>query len=400
MKNRRFLANYILEVDKRLYHEYDKPIKRDEYFTFLHWFDEKLSNNHEHNEFTLNNNVERQFWPRKMINGKRIYLLDAIISVLLKHEILVRSTFRFTGEPFCRSYSYAVNFMDAIDVDDIFVEAPINKKLANRDNIIKPTLTDNIQHILLTSSRFRIDYGEALKYVINKVHNNEISKSKAIYLINTINKLEYKRDEYITVNYSEKTHRIYSTFTQLNKELRSFCMLDGAYMHSIDLKTSQAFFMIHKLIKEYGEEPELLLLKDIIINKDLYSYIQTELKLKTRDEAKTEFFHFLFKGNKGYAKVQSLFKYKWPVFYQYFLEINRKLEKQNINLAIELQRAEADIFVTVCNRWASAGCLSVHDSLYFRQGLGPKIHPDLQGELNKAGYSNAHLVVTKARQQI
>ena len=49
----------IQEIDYRLSQEYDKPIPREDYFTFIKWFDRKLTKYGTNDEFQINNNKQR-----------------------------------------------------------------------------------------------------------------------------------------------------------------------------------------------------------------------------------------------------------------------------------------------------------------------------------------------------
>ena len=53
---------------------------------------------------------------------------------------------------------------------------------------------------------------------------------------------------------------------------------------------------------------------------------------------------------------------------------------------------EADIFIPVQNMFVNKGCLSVHDSLYFKKSLRNEIMNELCQVLNVSGFKDFTLV--------
>ena len=379
------LKSYINEIDKRLVNEYNNPLKRDDYLSFLKWFNTRITNGNENKEFFFDYHNERKKWGRPIINNKRVYKLAHMIDTLIKHNVIFRSGYKFGENSRARTYQYAVDFLDIIEITDESIDIVLDE---SKSKYILKILPNNNQYQLLVSDRFTINRFEAMKWVIEETSHNRISKEKALKYHTVIDDIYYKN---IFTSIGEKSGRLFTSFTSLNHNLREFCSIDNKYLSSIDLKSSQIYFLLN-LMKQQYDDMDILRLYEIVISGDIYDYINNQMKcFKNREETKLEFYHFLYKGNKGYLPMQSFFKVKFPGFYNALIDLNKKLSKQNTNLSIELQRIEADIFITVCDKFVMRGCLSVHDSLYYVKDIEGELIDELMKQFNEKGYSKFKL---------
>lgn len=70
---------------------------------------------------------------------------------------------------------------------------------------------------------------------------------------------------------------------------------------------------------------------------------------------------------------------EFPELFKIIIE-EKKTRRQNhtINLAVELQRLESNIFLPVANKFINKGALTVHDSIYFKKELYSDILRELE----------------------
>lgn len=99
--------------------------------------------------------------------------------------------------------------------------------------------------------------------------------------------------------------------------------------------------------------------------------------IKNRDDAKTEFMRYLFKAPQGEVPFQKVCKVYYPDIYK----LTQDLKKKSGNLAVLLQKIEADIFIPVQNELVEKGSLSVHDSLYVKKELEEEAKEKLKNQM-------------------
>jgi len=381
--NKPFLLNYLIEVDDRLKNEYDNPISRIDYITFLDWFDSMLSFKKSY-EFSFHMSDERIKWGRIKTEDGINWKLKIILDTLALYGIIYRSNYRFGEISYSRSYQYTQDFLDSIKFELAHINEEVNIKIFNTISIENRSDTENSQYKLLMSSRFNIDCDKATKWVFNQYEDQIIDKDKANRYFKMIYSMFYKN---IFVIKGELNNRIYSSFNTIKKELRQFCTIDGIYLHSLDLKSSQAYFLAHYLRKKYPDDTNVKTFFDLIVNEDLYLYLKDKLNYSTRDEAKEEFFHFLYKGNMGYVPVQRIIMNEFPSVYNHIMSLNRECKNNKTSLSVLLQKIESSIFIPICERFIDKGCLSVHDSLYFKQEIEGDLRASVEEVLNSLQYT-------------
>ena len=65
--------------------------------------------------------------------------------------------------------------------------------------------------------------------------------------------------------------------------------------------------------------------------------------------------------------------------------------RKQMGLGLFLEKLEAKIFIAVENRLVDLGCLSVHDSLYFKKSLFDMVKTELDKEFTKNNFRNYKL---------
>jgi hypothetical protein len=90
--------------------------------------------------------------------------------------------------------------------------------------------------------------------------------------------------------------------------------------------------------------------------------MMVEVHLNTRDDIKPEYLKIMFKIEGRKPALEDIFEKEFPYVYG-------KVQEQKENLASTLQREEAELFIPGCTEFANRGCLSVHNSLYFKPDL-------------------------------
>lgn len=387
------------EIDKRLVSEYDNPISRKDYYTFFEWFDRKIIMDETGVEFLVNNARERSKWPFLSINKKRKREFDIIVEALVKYNIIWRSQYQFGPiKQYCRTYRYAEDFLDSFDIEDVDVQVPTEKKIKDK---IYYFLPNHKQYKLLSSQRFSIDNKAATGWVLDAYKENRITKRKATLFLDMVNNINNKN---LYLSIGEKNNRVTSSFTNLKSDLRNFCKIDNIHLESIDMKSAHAYFLIRRLIKINSDpNSDVYKLYDIITKDDLYYYLLKDLGLElteqNRNIIKKDFFHFVYKGSAGKPVAsQKIIMKKFPDTWNLLKQYNKLLNENGESLAVILQKEETSIFIPIANRYVDRGCLSVHDSLYYKPSLRGEIEQDLSTFLDSNGYTDYRLKISSTQQ--
>lgn len=187
--------------------------------------------------------------------------------------------------------------------------------------------------------------------------------------------------------HDEFAHRVHSPITNLPKVARQYlCGPSGSPLVELDVGCSQPLFAAAVAKKagfhcpEYQAECEAGTLYDTILAE-----IEDD-KIKTRDDAKTAMFQYLYRA--GYCDplpIDQFIEQKYPTLHSFV-----KMEKDggsdgNIQLAQKMQRLESDLVIQgLCNRVREFDptifVATIHDSL-----LVEPVHADLiQGWFTEA----------------
>ncbi len=378
---------FVQLVDKVLVDVYNEPIQRQDYFTFFEMFERNLSRNtnESFSSVTINNHKERKKWGRLRYNGKTKWKLDLILRTLISKRIIDRTGYLAAlpnqrGHP--RRYYYTQALLNELNYSSFRIDyEEINEKIYYKLKKQHKYDITNPQFELLKSDRFAIDTLQCNEWLIQAYKADLISKESCLINIRRVNDLDNKEIYLVKI----KNGRVYSSFNSLKRELRQFCTIDGESLVNCDLKSSQPYFLASYLRTNYTSNPDVHTFYELVTNEDIYLWLmekERELfdgQISSREECKPEFYQYLFKkSNKGTNTVQKIIATELPELYEIIKIEKREFAFREENIANFLQAKEAEIFIPICEKYSSQGCLSVHDSLYFKQGLLDTINEELQ----------------------
>lgn len=354
-------------------------------------------------KFFINSHKIRLEFGRTKQQWKLKLLLDACIQA----GILECGDYSFgNANAHSRIYRFTDNFINEYDREQLAIGF---EEMSDKDyySIHKNEIHTGrlkLQYDLLMSGRFGIDELAALTWI-----EENCNKHRRIKLMYSLLKLCGKK---IFVSKDPNTGRIFTNFTNLKKELRMLCTIDGERLMSIDLKASQPLLFVNYLYSLGINTDELHAFSEIVIEKDVYNYFleeyiklngdstYTEFNLETkkmetymigtRADAKIEMFRFIFKTTfRGTpCPFQRVFQNLYPDLYKIVSEI-----KKTTNIAVMLQKLEADIFIPVASKYINKGALSLHDAIYFKKELLNDIMNDLEKSFEKHNIIGYDLVI-------
>jgi len=187
-----------------------------------------------------------------------------------------------------------------------------------------------------------------------------------------------------------KSHRLYTTLTNLMKEFRSCLRLDGEELVNLDIANSQPAIVANlcrpifrskfqKVLKEllgadfkYPDEADCKAFIDLAISGELYEDIQEKMNI-TREEAKKYNMVFFFgpafrKNNPAYDYLEEYH----PAVFNFIKRIKTLLKGYNAykRFAILCQRLESEIVLSrVGKELFKAGIqfMTIHDSFLVKE---------------------------------
>ena len=231
----------------------------------------------------------------------------------------------------------------------------------------------NYQYLFKCLEQIEIDFEAAMDRLNNHTENSE-QFSSSFCLINRI----HNKDWFFTVD--KTAGRVHNNVTNLAKIFRPFLSFQSKRLMEIDISNSQPL-LLNVLISRYllrnfsayncGTNPpyvpqnsDLRLYKEITEQGRFYEYMMNELGIdEDRDSFKVRMFTKLFYGKVFESEERTAFRKIFPEVSEiidYYKKINYR------DLAIELQRAEAEIIIdSIVPRLATEKifALTIHDSI-------------------------------------
>lgn len=409
MKTIPFALPFILKVDYHLSKIYSKTLKRERFFALLLLI-ERQSAKHPIKELRYKKARLKAAYVMKLIG--RNY--QEYIKILIEKGILNTDNFYMEGQK-SKDYWTTNKFKKSVTMDSLILSSGIeitdNLYLKLRKERLRPNKDYlQYQYDLLESDKFIFNVKLANEWLKNEVENGlDINSNKYNCYKRMIFDLETK--DIITVE-DEKTGRIFTSFNLCKRELRQFCFIkndewdEQIHLDSFDLKSSQPYLLASLLLKENPDNKDVLKFYDIVTKRDIYEYFLYHFKtiypdgfitedqvmnLKTRDDIKPEFLKVLFKDNRGFAVLEKIFKQEFSGVLKF---IQDKKRKQSNKLALNLQQEESNIFISAYKECIKQkiDCLTVHDSLYFKEINKDKVYLILTNIFNSLGYINYKLI--------
>ncbi len=368
---------FVRLVDSVLANEYDKPITRKDYMTFFEMLERNLARRISGSFFSveINNNHERKRWGRINYEGKTLWKLGVILKTLKAKRIIDSTGYLAlpNKQGHARRYFYTQALLNKLDYSAFtLVFEEINEKVYNAYKKKKEYNVSDPQYGLLANERFSINTNECNEWLIEAYKADKISKENCLLNIRRVYDI-FNKDVYVV---KVRNGRVYSSFNSLKKELRQFCFIDGESLCSCDLKSSQPYLFATYLMGKYSTNPDVQRFFNLVTEDDIYIWLMNknneyfEKKIISREECKPAFYQYLFKKtNRGTNNTQRIIQRDLPELYQIVKEEKREFAFNEDNLANYLQGIESNLFIPVCEALANDGCLSVHDSLYFKPGL-------------------------------
>ncbi|MCE5346811.1 MAG: hypothetical protein LLG13_11075 [Bacteroidales bacterium] len=385
MQTLSFTLNYLNTLDNLLSNEYDSITTKEDFIVLLYHIENLMRKAEFKDKAWFANNQLRLVFGRKSINGKLTWKLDIMLAKLQKSGILTSTPYDKNNHK-TRYYSYSPLFSYELQSNEIkIIKENVSEKyykfLINNNKLIDDKAKP--QFNLLKSDRFHIDSEKALKWIDQQYYiERSINFDQKRCYIRMILDLEDKK---IIAVEGEKGGRIFTNFNLIKRELREFCTIDGEKLSSIDLKCSQPFLLASFLYNLYPDKAKAFY--DIVINDDVYLWFlkkwqdtgnkfyscfdysaghKIQKTISNRDDAKTEFLKMLFKSTGTKPQFEIIFEKEFNELYKLYKPIQS-------DLAATLQRLESSIFISACNEHVNEGCLSVHDSLYFKVEIRAKV---------------------------
>jgi hypothetical protein len=328
----------------------------------------------------LPRDIRKLFGRGRDSEGNRFWNFKKLIE-FLKSEEVVEDTSYSTDLGYCKSYYLTHKFLSKVYKSDIeFGTANLSDR-TYRSLMNSRTPTTGVLLEIFNSHKFLSVDIERAKTLISPL--------KADSFISAINGIADIHGGHFYTTDDERTGRIFTTFNGIKREIRNSLLYKGGPLESVDLKSSQPYFLSSLLLRDNPDVPEVRQFYQLIIDGDIYEWIAESSDLykyyedDRREYIKKEFFRYVYKDPRGSVPVQEIMKREWPVVHRL---INKR--KGVIPLWLELQRIESRIFLSVANRYISQGCFSVHDGLYYPSEYREPIIDDLKTCFNRAGFSD------------
>lgn len=382
-----FTNIFLILIDEVLKEDYNNPVPRKDYLTFFLMFERRLSMNlfEGFESVEINNHAQRTSWGQ-IRRGKSLrWKFDIIIQTLLDRNILTQTG--YINNKHSRRYSYSQSLLNAIDYSNFeIVYEEVNEKIYSLFKKLKTYDKNDPQYQLLKSDRFSINVDLCNDWLIENYKSDKISKDKCLLNIRRVSDINSKDIYSVKIS----NGRVYNSFSSLKKELRQFCFIDNQPLTSVDLKSSQPYLFSSYLLSKYPKSIGVKKFYNIVTEDDIYTWIMLKYneiypnKLLSREETKPEFYRYLFKRtNKGTNPVQEIIETNFPDLYEIVKQERNLLIKEDNTIPNQLQTIEAEIFVKTCEEFALKGCLSVHDSLCFKEELRGEIETSLKGKFQE-----------------
>lgn len=378
-------------------------------------------------------------------NGKKIYIGNYILNQFIFAKLikLYKNYSNSESAPFCKIYEISDRLLYAIsyDLSDIFelnglVLTKDTVRVINKDDLSKKIFSDKsdketeseiVNDLLTILNKCVIDINEN-----NLTHLEKGSQHRMICLANRVINFNYG-EHFVSV--SDKTGRVYTDFSQLDRETRKNVKMvikdkKGKIFYSplssIDMKACQPYLLSY-IFKdsEYSK---------VLKNEDIYLYLIEKLKefnidelmdtigyikwheetyglcfdinnepfikenykeIYSRNGMKLEFYRFLFSKNMNKMNVVD------RLVERIFPDLHKQIKtykKGGNNLAVELQKKESEIFINVWTKCKEYS-IPLHDAIYYPKNnerlkdYEKKVKNKLENRLNEMGYKDYTLCI-------
>lgn len=181
-------------------------------------------------------------------------------------------------------------------------------------------------------------------------------------------------------------NRLDTNFTNLCKELLEIIIEDNNLVE-VDLRNSQLAILGHLLYTEGIDTTDAKKFQELASNGGIYEYMQNELGLGCRKDAKLLMFEILFSHQNNSSTGIEKFRSHFPTVYEYVYNFKEKEGYKNFSVA--LQQMESDMFINeLLPEIKKMGivCISKHDALIVREEDKDKVTEVMQEYFNSIGF--------------
>ncbi|MEI7491320.1 MAG: hypothetical protein WCK92_07975 [Bacteroidota bacterium] len=224
---------------------------------------------------------------------------------------------------------------------------------------VRKKLLSDLKSVTITN------YNEAIRFINEAIKNNRRKYLKNLIMITKL------RDGDIFWDF-DKHGRFHSNLTSLMKDIReNYLLIDGEPIRSLDIKTSQPFFLVQIMKREWlvNSDPEIQQFIKLVETGDLYNhFIQRYPDMFTdRKSVKPMVFKCLFDEEKYNHVYKELFRSEFPVVYEFIENYHGNYGEP---LWKTLQRMESQlifgtIYPIIISEIKGIKMFSVHDSIHY-----------------------------------
>jgi hypothetical protein len=370
-----------MAVDEILSPHYNEITRREDYLKLLNiiiGYSFRVKNDP---WVSFSSHYIRNEFPQRRKGTQRVWVLSELLKVCTQVGVLDYHQYStFTNQT--RKYKFSDRFLDKIISREIEIYS--YDIMVRNPEIYYKIEENNPQYQLLSSPRFTVDFKGASNKIWDMIIENNLSPSRYLKIQNTLINL-FKKKIYCS---TAPSGRVYTSFNGIKREVRPFCMIDGVFLESLDLKCSQPTIFAHLLKNKYpnNEAVKAFYILSTDPQRDIYTFLGDQAGL-SRDASKVEFLTYLYKDNRGACLYQDLLRTKWPDLHEVVQEEKNVYD----SLAVELQRIESRIFINHLYPLFTDGVLSVHDGVYFKPDLKEDVLSRLKEGFSREGITRYEL---------
>ena len=263
---------------------------------------------------------------------------------------------------------YTTNY--DIDEDAVKVVIDGKEKYFTLEGAVQKALSEN--KMLIKDNR---------RYVIEDP-DSFIKRKKYQKLLSDMESLKALGEGKFRAHRNTTNNRLDTNLTNMSGYLLEAIKEDND-LDAIDLCNSQ--FAISTLLIDLDTE-DFERYKYVALNCNFYEYLEEELKLKDRAEAKTTCFEIMFSSHKNKSRRVKKFKSLFPTVMAWIE--NFKEENGYEMFSINLQKKESEIFIdNLYNKLKDEFFIfTVHDSIICRKESKTEVTNKIQEYFNEIGF--------------
>lgn len=222
------------------------------------------------------------------------------------------------------------------------------------------------------------------RYYLMRINNFIKLKKQAVKIAYSDSLYRLQKKKYFA-NRNITNNRLDTNLTSMPNILTDKICKDNNLV-KFDLSNAQ-FAIMSKIYEDKWFAGDFLEFSEKSQSGILYEYIQSELDLKTRSEAKTMMFELMFSSEKFNSPLKNKLKTLFPFVVS---EVDRiKKEDGYKKFSVELQKKESEIFIDGLLKKIKSErmfCLTKHDCLIVKEKDAVKITEIIKGYFDKINF--------------